>query len=148
DDNFTFLGYREYNIVRAPDGAGLQAVPGTGLGILRHARQGRASLRKMSTQVARRAQDPDERLVLAKANSRSTVYRANYLDYVSVKRLGADGAVTGEFRFLGLYTHAAHTAPIAGIPVLRLKLAQVLAAAGLSRDSHDGKALVEILADY
>ncbi len=152
DGNFTFLGYREYDLVRTPDGAGLQAVPGTGLGILRHARQGRASLRKMSTQVARRAQDPDERLVLAKANSRSTVYRANYLDYVSVKKLGADGPggqhVTGEFRFLGLYTHAAHTAPIAGIPVLRLKLAQVLAAAGLSRDSHDGKDLVEILEDF
>ena len=148
DDNFTFLGYREYDLVRTPDGAALQAVPGTGLGILRHARQGRASLRKMSSQVARRAQDPDERLVLAKANSRSTVYRANYLDYVSVKRLGADGAVTGEFRFLGLYTHAAHTAPIASIPVLRLKLAQVLAAAGLSRDSHDGKDLIEILEDF
>ena len=95
-----------------------------------------------------RAQDPAERLVLAKANSRSTVYRANYLDYVSVKKLDAAGEVTGEFRFLGLYTHAAHTAPIAGVPVLRRKLAQVLAAAGLSGDSHDGKDLVEILEDY
>ena len=66
-------------------------MPGTGLGILRHARQGRASLRKLSAQVAARAQDPSERLVLAKANSRSTVYRANYLDYVSVKKLGPDG---------------------------------------------------------
>ena len=86
-----FLGYREYDLVRAEDGAGLRAVPGTGLGILRHARQGRESLRKLSTQVAARAQDPAERLVLAKANSRSTVYRANYLDYVSVKKLGPDG---------------------------------------------------------
>ena len=98
------------------DGMGLRAVPGSGLGILRHARKGRDAVRKMSTQVARRAQDPDERLVLAKANSRSTVYRANYLDYVSVKKLGPDGVVTGEYRFLGLYTHAAHTAPIAGVP--------------------------------
>ena len=57
--------------------------------------------------------------MLAKANSRSTVYRANYLDYVSVKKLGPDGPagqrVIGEYRFLGLYTHAAHTAPIAGV---------------------------------
>ncbi|HME63816.1 MAG TPA: NAD-glutamate dehydrogenase, partial [Streptosporangiaceae bacterium] len=151
--NFTFLGYREYDLIRTPEGAGLRPVPGTGLGILRHDRQGGPLLRKMSTQVARRAQDPGERLVLAKANSRSTVYRANYLDYVSVKRLGPaeDGAedgrstVTGEYRFLGLYTHAAHTAPIAGIPVIRGKLAYVLAEAGLSADSHDGKDLVEIL---
>ncbi len=149
DGNFTFLGYREYDLLQADGGGlGMRAVPGTGLGILRHAQPGRDSVRKMSTQVARRAQDPDERMVLAKANSRSTVYRANYLDYVSVKKLGADGMVTGEYRFLGLYTHAAHTAPIDGVPVLRRKLAQVLAAAGLTRDSHDGTDLVEILEDY
>src|SRR5438046_1520826 len=151
DGNFLFLGYREYDLVRTADGAGLRAVPGTGLGILRHAQPGKEPVRKMSTQVARRAQDPAERLVLAKDNSRSTVYRASYLDYVSVKKLGPDGAggqhVTGEFRFLGLYTHAAHTAPIPGVPVLRGKLAQVLTAAGTSTDSHDGKDLVEILED-
>src|SRR5947209_6220738 len=148
DGNFTFLGFREYDLVQTDDGMGLRAVPGSGLGILRHARKGRDAVRKMSTRVARRAQDPDERLVLAKANSRSTVYRANYLDYVSVKKLGPDGVVTGEFRFLGLYTHAAHTAPIADVPVLRRKLDQVLAEAGVSRDGHDGKDLVEILEDY
>src|SRR5690348_14055407 len=148
DGNFLFLGYREYDLVRTADGTGLRAVPGTGLGILRHAQPGKESVRKMSTQVARRAQDPAERLVLAKANSRSTVYRASYLDYVSVKKLGPDDSVIGEYRFLGLYTHAAHTAPIADVPVLRRKLAQVLAEAEVSRDSHDGKDLVEILEDY
>jgi glutamate dehydrogenase len=148
DGNFIFLGYREYDLVKSAGGTGLRPVPGTGLGILRHDRQGGQSPRKLSTQVARRAQDPGERLVLAKANSRSTVYRANYLDYVSVKKLGPDGTVTGEFRFLGLYSHAAHTAPIASVPVIRRKVAQVLAEAGLSPDSHDGKDLVEILEDY
>src|SRR6516164_5426424 len=148
DGNFLFLGYREYDFVPTEEGTGLRAVPGSGLGILRHARQGRAAVRKMSSQVLARAQDPDERLVLAKANSRSTVYRANYLDYVSVKKLNADGTVTGEYRFLGLYSHAAHTAPIADIPVIRRKLTHVLAEAGLTADSHDGKDLVEILEDY
>ncbi|HEX5298764.1 MAG TPA: NAD-glutamate dehydrogenase [Streptosporangiaceae bacterium] len=148
DGNFTFLGYREYDLLQTEEGTGLRPVPGTGLGILRHERRGREALRKMSTQVVRRAQDPDERMVLAKANSRSTVYRANYLDYVSLKKLGADGTVTGEYRFLGLYSHAAHTAPIDTVPVLRRKLAQVLAAAGLARDSHDGTELAEILEDY
>jgi glutamate dehydrogenase len=146
--NFTFLGYREYDLVRAHDGVGLSPVPGTGLGILRHDRRDGHALRKLSTQVARRAQDPGERLVLAKANSRSTVYRANYLDYVSVKKLDQDGTVAGEYRFLGLYSHAAHTAPIASVPVIRRKLVHVLAEAGLSLDSHDGQDLVEILEDY
>src|SRR6516164_4269352 len=149
DGNFTFLGYREYDFVPTEDTTGLRDVPGSGLGILRHARQGRESLRKMSSAVLARAQDPDERLVLAKANSRSTVYRANYLDYISVKKLGADGQhVIGEYRFLGLYSHAAHIAPISGVPVLRRRLAQVLATAGMPADSHDGQELVEILEDY
>src|SRR3984957_7250193 len=148
DGNFTFLGYREYDLVATAGGVGLRQVPGTGLGILRHDRPGGDEVAALSPQVVARAQDPAERLGLAKANSRSTVYRANYLDYVSVKKLSPAGEVTGEFRFLGLYTHAAHNAPIAGVPVLRRKLAQVLAAAGLSRDSHDGKDLVEILQDY
>ena len=146
--NFLFLGFREYDLMQTENGAALRAVTGTGLGILRHSRPGRDSVRKLSSQVARRAQDPAEQLVLSKANSRSTVYRANYLDYVSVKKHGADGTVIGEFRFVGLYTHAAHIAPITGIPVLRGKLAQVLAATGQSRDSHDGKDLVEILEDF
>jgi glutamate dehydrogenase len=148
DGNFTFLGYREYDLMRTPDGAALRAVPGTGLGILRHTRPGRDPLRRLSAQVAARAQDPTERLVLAKSNSRSTVYRASYLDYVSVKKLGPDGAVAGEFRFLGLYAHAAHTAPVTSVPVIRGKVAHVLAEAEMSPDSHDGKDLVEILEDY
>ena len=148
DGNFLFLGYREYDLVPVETGVALRPVPGSGLGILRHRRPGQQSLSKLSSQIAARAQDPAERLVLAKANSRSTVYRANYLDYVSVKKHDAAGKVNGEFRFLGLYTHSAHTAPVASVPMLRGKLAYVLASAGLTRDSHDGKDLIEILEDY
>jgi glutamate dehydrogenase len=144
--HFTFLGYREYDLVHGPDGVGLRAVPGSGLGILRHDRKG--ALVMMTAEAQARAVDPAERLVLAKANSRSTVYRANYLDYVSVKKLTADGAVAGEWRFLGLYTYSALAEPITQIPVLRGKLAQVLSGAGLPPDSHDGKDLVEILEAY
>jgi glutamate dehydrogenase len=144
--HFTFLGYREYSLVHAPEGVGLRAVPGTGLGILRHDRKN--SLQVLPAAVQARAVDPTERLVMAKANSRSTVYRANYLDYVSVKKLGADGAVTGEWRFLGLYTYAALAESVTQIPVLREKLASVLDDAALSAGSHDGKDLIEILETY
>ena len=40
DGHFTFLGYREYDLEAGPDGMTLRAVPGTGLGILRHDRPG------------------------------------------------------------------------------------------------------------
>ncbi len=43
DGHFTFLGYREYDLLDGPDGMTLRGVAGTGLGILRHDRQGSKS---------------------------------------------------------------------------------------------------------
>ena len=48
-------------------------------------------------------------LVLAKANSRATVHRPAYLDYVGVKTFDENGEVVGERRFLGLFSSAAYT---------------------------------------
>ena len=147
DGHFIFLGYREYDLVPGDDGESLRAVPGTGLGFLRHDRQGSDSFAALPADIRAKARDP-HRLVLAKGNSRSTVYRSKYLDYVSVKKLGRDGRVIGEWRFLGLYTHAAYTESIARIPVLRGKLADVLAGAGVTPEGHDGNDLIEILESY
>jgi glutamate dehydrogenase len=148
--HFTFLGYRQYELVSAddagsPDEDELKPVPGTGLGILRH--DGAASF--AVTPPKNRGDHRAPLLVLAKSSTASTVYRPSYLDYVAVRTFDpATGAVTGEYRFLGLYTQAAYTESVTRIPVLRRKLDAVLAAAGLPDDSHDGKALIEILEGY
>ena len=79
----------------------------------------------------------------------STVYRPSYLDYVAVRRFSPEtGEVIGEYRFLGLYTQAAYTESVTRIPVLRHKVDRVLDIAGVPADSHDGKALIEILEGY
>jgi len=127
DGHFTFLGYREYDLEDGPAGLALRAVAGTGLGILRHDRQGSRSFAALPPEVRARAREP-QLLILTKANSRSTVHRPSYLDYVAVKRLDSAGQVTGEYRFLGLYTHDAYTESITRIPVLRRKLTDVLRA--------------------
>src|SRR3984957_19211785 len=149
--HFTFLGYRKYDLVRTgegeePGGAELRPVPGTGLGILRHDRiESFAVTPPKDRAGGRRA----PLLVLAKSSIRSTVYRPKVLDYVAIRTFSQEtGAVTGEYRFLGLYTQVAFTESITRIPVLRRKLDGVLAAAGLPEDSHDGKALTEILEGY
>ena len=147
DNHFTFLGYREYDLVDGPDGMALLALPGTGLGILRHDKQGSTSFAALPPEVRARARDR-QRLILTKANSRSTVHRPNYLDYIAVKRVNDAGEVVGEHRFLGLFTHAAYHESITRIPVLRRKLASVLEAAGMTADSHDGQDLTEILEGY
>jgi glutamate dehydrogenase len=147
DNHFTFLGYREYDLVDGPDGMALLALPGTGLGILRHDKHGSTSFAALPPEVRARARDR-QRLILTKANSRSTVHRPNYLDYIAVKRVNDAGEVVGEHRFLGLFTHAAYHESITRVPVLRRKLASVLEAAGMTADSHDGQDLTEILEGY
>jgi len=71
DDHFTFLGYREYRLV---DGERIEAVLGTGLGILRGDRTEPRRLSTLSPDA--QAQVMEQRLlIITKANARSTVHR-------------------------------------------------------------------------
>ncbi|MBW8487545.1 NAD-glutamate dehydrogenase [Actinomadura parmotrematis] len=145
DGHFIFLGYRDYTLVE--DGTVLRPEPGTGLGILRNDKSESDSFAALPPEVRARATDR-HLLILTKANSRSTVHRPIYLDYIGVKKFDADGNVTGERRFLGLFTHVAYSESIAHVPVLKRKLAEVLDSAGFTADSYDGQDLVEILESY
>ncbi|AXK36353.1 NAD-glutamate dehydrogenase [Streptomyces armeniacus] len=159
DDHFTFLGYREYELASEPSDGGeellLSAVPGTGLGILRadprHTDdQGHPvspSFNRLPADARAKARE-HKLLVLTKANSRSTVHRRSYLDYVGVKKFDADGNVIGERRFLGLFSSSAYTESVRRVPVIRRKVAEVLSTAGFTPDSHDGRDLLQILETY
>ncbi|MFC9735985.1 NAD-glutamate dehydrogenase [Streptomyces roseolus] len=156
DDHFTFLGYREYELV---DGDALAAVPGTGLGILRadphhtdgesghHAHPVSPSFSRLPADARAKARE-HKLLILTKANSRATVHRPSYLDYVGVKKFDADGNVIGERRFLGLFSSAAYTESVRRVPVVKRKVQEVLAGAGFSPNSHDGRDLLQILETY
>jgi glutamate dehydrogenase len=139
DDNFTYLGYREYDL---QESGALDPVPGTGLGILRGTSSREPNVLSGRALNEARSSDP---LVLTKANSRARVHRPSYLDYVGVKRFSPDGCVVGERRFLGLYTRAAYRASPRTIPRLRDKVEYVLTLGGFPPDSHDAKGLINIL---
>ena len=145
DDNFTFLGYREYNLVEDGAEATLEPVDGSGLGILRGAPI--RPPKKLTPKAVAFGREP-RILVLTKANSASPVHRPAYLDYIGVKRYGADGVPIGERRFLGLYTTRAYKASPRSIPIIRGKVEGVLEHAGFPPASHDRKALLEILESY
>ena len=151
-DHFTFLGYREYDMVVEDGEDVLRAVPNSGLGILRDS--GEAGQRSTSSSFAqlppevRKLAREKTLLNLTKANSRATVHRPSYLDYVGVKRFDASGEVAGERRFLGLYTHTAYSASPWEIPVLRRKVRRIRERSGLPPGSHDDKALIEIIETY
>ena len=149
DGNFTFLGYRDYDLVTEKGEDMLHIVPGSGLGILRDSGGNAVSISfaAQPPQVRELARAP-LLLMLTKANSRATVHRPGYLDYIGVKRFDAKGRVVGEQRFLGLYTSTAYNSNPADIPLLRRKVKKVMARAGFDPQSHMGKALVTILEQY
>ena len=118
---------------------------GTGLGLLRYDRTGDGvTLSEQARSVAR----APELLIITKANSRATVHRNTYLDYVSVKQFDDAGQVTGEKRFLGLFTSSAYTESVTRVPVLRDKVEAIFARTGFLPDSHSGKDLLEVLENY
>ncbi len=146
--NFVFLGYRQYRLQRGPRQDMLKSLPRTGLGILRRRAPGeRPSVTALKGEIRDRARER-ELLVLTKANSVSTIHRAEYLDYVGVKMFDARGEVSGEHRFLGLWTSSAYHRSPRDIPVLRLKVARVIQYFGLDPHSHDAKAVLNVLETY
>ncbi len=153
-DHFTFLGYREYTLTRSSTGGAgghgsdvLESVNGTGLGILRYDRPGSASFARLSPQAQAKARDR-RMLIITKANSRSTVHRSTYLDYIGVKQFDDQGQVVGERRFLGLFASSAYAESILHIPILDDRLRALLERAGFTPDSHSGKDLVQVLENY
>ena len=148
-DHFTFLGYRDYRLVER-DGARQpgRARRAPGSGILRYDQPvSSRSFDRLTPQARAKAREK-RLLVLTTANTRATVHRSAYLDYMSVKQFDADGEVVGERRFLGLFASSAYTDSVQRIPVVRRKVQAVLERSGFAPDSHSGKDLLQILETY
>jgi glutamate dehydrogenase len=154
-DHFIFLGARLYDYPRTADG-GYAAdeplyQPEDSLGVLRDPE--RRVLRRESEPAVlnpqlRRHLEQDPPLVVAKSNLRSRVHRRGHMDYVGVRRYGADGKPVGEIRFVGLFTAEAYDAPVNEVPLLRRKVAFVLDNAGKTPGGHSDRRLRNILANY
>ena len=148
EDNFVFLGYREYEIVDEGSGKVVRALGDSGLGILSG---------DGTSHTARLADLPDylqERytggslMVITKTNRHATVHRDARMDYIGLRRLDEDGHMVGELRLLGLFTSKAYMTPAAEIPVLHRKLQQVLTAQDVIEGSHDYKSLVQVFESF
>jgi glutamate dehydrogenase len=143
DDHFTLLGYRRHDLVERNGELALQVVEGSGLGVLRegHGGDSSASFAALPPQARALARAPSPQLVVTKANTRSTVHRDGYTDYIGVKRFDANGKVLGEDRFIGLFTSTAYAARVTEVPLLRRKVEAVAQRAGFSPGGHLAKAL-------
>ncbi len=148
-DHFSFLGYCEYDLKPAPGGQELQLAAGSTLGILRDGDPGTGSTHiavlPTQTQTYSRL---TQLVVVTKANSRSTVHRPAYMDFIGVKRFDTHGEIDGERCILGLFTSAAYNRHTRDIPLLRQKAKRIFDRSGLSPTSHAGKALQNVIETY
>ncbi len=151
DDNFTFLGMREYKYSGGEKSGTLELANKAGLGILTDPdvlvlRRGTEAV--TTTPEIRAFLHGPEPLIVTKANAKSTVHRRIYLDYVGVKTYTAKGALAGELRIVGLFTSTAYTRSVMKIPYLRSKVETVIAKSGFNPADHSGKALINVLESY
>ena len=151
DNHFTFLGYREYSFKKGAKKDPFQVVEGSGLGVLRnpdvHVLNGNGAARKSKGAQAF-LESVRAPLMVTKTSARSTVHRPAHMDYIGIKRLGSNGELTGEHRFVGLFTSSAYNRSARDIPLLRRKVMKTVEHSGYSPVSHDGKALINILETF
>ncbi|HEX2164073.1 MAG TPA: NAD-glutamate dehydrogenase domain-containing protein, partial [Thermoanaerobaculia bacterium] len=146
DNHFTFLGYREYDLVEEEGKSYLRIVPGTGLGLLRvvrddSERRGASPLPRGVAAFLRRR----ELLIVSKTYARSPVHRPVAMDYIAVRTFDASGKVRGERRFLGLFSSAAYQRSLSSVPLLRLKVRRLLDRLGFDPRGHNARTLRHLL---
>jgi glutamate dehydrogenase len=148
--HFTFLGYRRYELIDSPhpdsDEQALRSVLASGLGVLR---QDSLAARELTA-------GPDSGasalaptlLVLTQASAPSTVHRPIYPYYVGVKTFDEHGIVTGEHRFLGIFTTTALHENVLDIPVISGRVREVIHRAGFPMESYSGQRMLEVLQNW
>lgn len=146
NNNFTFLGCRDYELVGEKEGQALKMIPSSGLGVLRDTTNSLKfrSFSDMTTEAINLMLS-SQALIIAKTNTQSTVHRPVYTDYIGVKRFDEKGNIIGERRFIGLFTSSAYSSSVQAIPYLRLKVAKIMEGSQLIHNSHARKALLNIL---
>jgi glutamate dehydrogenase len=145
DGNFVFLGARDVDLVAGRGKAAARAVPGTGLGVLRSDTDMSASVVRLPEAAHTPAQ---HLLAVTKADARSTVHRRAWLDLIAVSLPSEDGGAPRQYRFVGLFPSAAYTSSVLDVPLVRRRVAEVVARSGVPADSHTGKELLDVLETY
>ncbi len=144
-DHFTFLGFREYRMVYRGKEQYLEMVSKTGLGVLRDESKSK-KLRPLSElpPAARKRALSKELLIVSKTNTKSTVHRRAYTDYLGIKNFNKKCELIGEFRFIGLFTKDYLGNPL-DIPYLREKVKTILKMAGVAHQGHASNTIMHIL---
>ena len=84
-------------------------------------------------------------LSIVKADVEGTLHRDQQLDFIGVRHTDAQGAILGEYCFVGLFTRAATATPLNRLPFARGRVAKVLSIAGVRQEGFRAEKFLEIL---
>lgn len=84
-------------------------------------------------------------LSIVKADVAGTLHRDQQLDFIGVRDMDAQGAILGEHCFVGLFTRAGNSTPLAALPFARGRVAKVLSLAGVRQQGFRAEKFREIL---
>ncbi len=149
ESHFTFLGSRDYDLVKVGRKLALKENVPKRLGIFRklHKKETDAVLIKSNAGIA--AFHDDTKVVcFSKSSTRSNVHRGVYPDYIVIKKYDENGKVCGEVRFLGLFTYTVFTMSPTQIPLLREKVDRVINRSGLDTRGYYGKNLIRVIENF
>ena len=159
DDNFIFLGYREYrlengdsiavdidtnktnhaktNDANSHNDLNLYSIGNTGLGLLRSGSEDSLSesFSQLPKELKKLLTEPRV-LMLSKSSHVSPIHHSVYMDFLGIHKFDNNGKLIGEYRFIGLLTSQAYQLTVNNIPLLREKANKIMAMTVLPKDGH------------
>ncbi len=148
DNNFTFLGYEELQVVEVEERKQIIRPSSSLLGLMRTSHQGEIGQLDLEPFIENDFFEQKDWLTFSKAGVRSSVHRPAYPDFISVRRFNDEGEVIGEARIVGLYTSPVYRQSPFRIPYINHKVEELIERTGLDSRSHHGKDLMQILETY
>ncbi len=149
DKNFIFLGAKEFDVKKAAKDQYCLEEVNEGFGVFRSKQDDfRPLVVNASPEEVGSSIDNPYVIEILKSRYRSRIHRIANAERIRIQKISANGKVVGEYRFIGLFTSSAYNCSINQIPLVRNKIAQVIADSGYAQGSHNYKDLVSTLESY
>ncbi len=149
ESHFTFMGYRDYDLVKNGRKKGLKENTQARLGIFKKLQDDDSDVISIdSNEGMLQFHNSDDVVFFSKSSTRSNVHRGVYPDYIAVKKFDSKGKVCGERRFLGLFTYAVFAMSPSQIPLMREKVDYVIQQSGMDTNGYYGKNLLRVIESF
>ncbi len=149
DDSFIFLGSCEYDLVTKDGKYTLEEVKKNNLGIFRSKHSEiKPNPSDYSVKDVHDLVKNPYLVEVLKSRYKSQIHRSVNAERIRVQKFNDKGEVTGEYRFIGLFTSSVYYQSADLIPIIRKKITRIIKEANFKPHGHSAKDLASILESY